>query len=343
MSAGIEQRIERFRRDFQKLEAEISKTIVGQREVIRQLLIALFAEGHVLLEGLPGLGKTLLVKSVASALRLNYRRIQGTSDLMPADVTGTMVLADGSAGGAVRFRFEPGPVFTHLLLVDEINRAGPRTQSAMLEAMQERAVTVGGETRLLEAPFMVLATQNPIETEGTYLLPAAELDRFFFKIRVSSSEVPELVEILDRTTGGPAAGPDPVLDREGVLDALRLVREVPAAAAVCRYAARLVTAAHPDRPGTAPVAKYIRYGPSPRGAQALILGGKARALVEGRLYVGMDDVRALALPALRHRIVPSFEALAEGWSPDRIAERLLEEVPLDEPRVERLLKGMAEG
>jgi MoxR-like ATPase len=310
-----------FRELAARIEAEVGKVIVGQREVIRHTLICLIAGGHALLEGVPGLGKTMLVRTLARVLDLKFARIQFTPDLMPADIVGTDILEE-SGDGRREFRFQPGPVFTNLLLADEINRATPKTQSALLEAMQERTVTVANRSYPLGPPFLVLATQNPIEMEGTYPLPEAQLDRFLFKINVAFPSSEELVEILDRTTGEAEPQVALVADGATVLAMGRLARQVPVASPVSDYAARLVVATHPAG-DAAPeaVRKYVRYGASPRAAQALILGGKVTALLAGRYNVAFEDLRAVALAALRHRVLLNFEAQAEGvGASDVVAE-----------------------
>ncbi len=315
-----------FRDLAARVEAAIQEVIVGQEEVIRLALVALLADGHLLLEGLPGLGKTMLVRTMGRALSLDFTRVQFTPDLMPADILGTDVLEMDEAGGR-RFRFHRGPVFTHLLLADEINRATPKTQSALLEAMQERQVSVGGRTYPLPRPFLVLATQNPIELEGTYPLPEAQLDRFLFKVEVGYPDEDALVEILRRTTGEEEPTIEPVADAEVVLAMQRLARAVPVATPVARYAARLIAASHPQNE-RAPemVRRYLRYGASPRGAQALIRGSKVIALLAGRYNVAVEDIRAVARAALRHRLILTYEAEAEGIVADRIIETMLNEV-----------------
>lgn len=312
-----------FREMALRIEAEIARVIVGQREVVRHTLVALLANGHLLLEGLPGLGKTMLVRTLAAALQLDFTRVQFTPDLMPADILGTDVLELGD--GERRFRFHRGPVFTNLLLADEINRATPKTQSALLEAMQERQATVGGVTYPLPSPFLVLATQNPIELEGTYPLPEAQLDRFLFKVQVGYPSVEELAEITTRTTGATAPTTTPCADAATVLAMQALVREVPVATVVNTYAARLVTATQPTAP-TAPelVRRYVRYGASPRGAQALLVGAKATALLAGRFNAAIEDVRAVAPAALRHRLIRTYEAEADGITPDALIAAVLE-------------------
>ena len=300
--------------------------IVGQSEVVRGVLTSILAGGHVLLEGVPGLGKTLLVRTLAQALRLDASRVQFTPDLMPADITGTNIIVD-DAGGRT-FRFQPGPIFANLVLADEINRATPKTQSALLEAMQERRVTVARQSHVLAEPFLVLATQNPIEMEGTYPLPEAQLDRFFFKLNVRFPSEDELVEIATRTTGTHVAGVEPVADGSAILRMAALARDLPIAQAVTRYAARVVLATHPDQ-AAAPreVKQFGRYGASPRGVQTLVLAGKIRALLEGRFNVAFEDIRAVALPALRHRIILSYEGEAEGITPDAVVTAALAAVP----------------
>jgi len=318
---------EQFRAAAARIETEVGKYIVGQREVIRHTLIALIAGGHVLLEGVPGLGKTMLVRTLARVLDLRFARISFTPDLMPADVIGTDILEEAEDGRR-EFRFQPGPVFTNLLLADEINRATPKTQSALLEAMQERTVTVANRSYPLDPPFMVLATQNPIEMEGTYPLPEAQVDRFLFKVNVEYPSSPELVEILSRTTGEQEPEVAVVADGAAVLAMGALARQVPVASPVADYAARLTMATHPENE-TAPerVRKFVRYGSSPRGAQALILGGKVTALLAGRYNVAFEDLRAVAPAALRHRILLNFEGQAEDVSTDDIIEEVVQEVP----------------
>ncbi len=330
--AALEGDVDQFRRTAAAIEAEVGQVIVGQEAVVRGALIALISGGHVLLEGVPGLGKTRLVRALAEALDLDYSRVQFTPDLMPADITGTNMISDD--GGDRRFRFEPGPVFANLVLADEINRATPKTQAALLEAMAETQVTVANTQHRLPAPFMVLATQNPIEMEGTYPLPEAQLDRFLLKIHVRFPSARELVDILDRTT----SNRDPSVSRAaGVQDILRmqaLARDVPIANHVTEYAARLVFATHPDQPGAPKVTRdYVRFGASPRGGQALVLAAKVNALIEGRYNVAYEDIRHVAHAALRHRLILNFEADAEGVSADSVLDELVMTVAPEEALV----------
>jgi len=322
---------EQFRETAAHIEAEVGKYIVGQREVVRHTLICLIAGGHALLEGVPGLGKTMLVRTLAQVLDLDFARIQFTPDLMPADIVGTDILEE-TEGGQRLFRFQPGPVFTNLLLADEINRATPKTQSALLEAMQEKTVTVANESHRLEPPFMVLATQNPIEMEGTYPLPEAQMDRFLFKVNVAFPSSQDLVEILNRTTGEVEPQVAVVADGATILAMRNLARQVPVASPVAEYASRLVVATHPQPQSggtvTAPdmVRRYVRYGSSPRGAQALILGGKVTALLAGRYNVAFEDLRAVAAAALRHRLLLNFEGQAEEVSTDDVVAAVVDSV-----------------
>jgi MoxR-like ATPase len=318
--------VRRFQDQFSAVRAQIGRVIVGQEEIVIGVLTALFAGGHVLLEGLPGLGKTRLVKTVGEVLDLQFARIQCTPDLMPADILGTTILTNG-AGGAHGFEFQRGPVFSNILLADEINRATPKTQSALLQAMQESAVTAGNTTYELPQPNFILATQNPIELEGTYPLPEAQLDRFMLKLLVRPVELGALVTILERTTAGTDSSVEKVLTREDVLAARKLVAAVPAAPPLLEYAARLVLATDPASK-TAPrsVAQNVRYGSSPRGAQALLLCAKVTALSEGRFNVAYEDIRRAALPALRHRLILNFEGEAAGAGADPLVRDVIDSV-----------------
>jgi MoxR-like ATPase len=316
--------IAEFQRRVNAVKTEMARVIVGQEQIVEGVLMCLLSGGHVLLEGVPGLGKTLMVRTLGQSLGLQFARIQFTPDLMPADVTGTNIISE-TPEGRKEFQFQRGPVFTNVLLADEINRATPKTQSALLEAMQERSVTVAGNTYNLEEPYIVLATQNPIEMEGTYPLPEAQLDRFLFKMKVYFPTLEEMSEILDRTTSTENDHPQQVLDAAGIMALRRLVREVPIAPHVQEHAVRLTLATHPDSEyATEDVQKFVRYGASPRGAQALILSGKVRALLQGRTNVSYEDIDFVARPALRHRIVLNFEGQAEGIDTDTIIEALLE-------------------
>jgi len=325
-----ESRVQAFVTAFEGLRAEVEKVIVGHREVITHVLTGMFAGGHVLLEGVPGLGKTLLIKTLSEGLDLSFSRIQFTPDLMPADITGTNVLTDDPSGRKI-FEFQRGPVFAHIVLADEINRATPKTQSALLEAMQEQSVTVGGKMHRLENPFMVLATQNPIEMEGTYPLPEAQVDRFFFKLLLQYPTREELGRIADLTTAAPPAALRELLDATSVLEMRQWVRDVPLAEVVKDYAVRLVLGTHPQRGQAkdgAPLAqKFVLYGSSPRGLQSLILAAKARALLAGRPNVSFEDIRTMLPPSLRHRLILNLEADAEGVSAEKVLNEVLERVP----------------
>jgi MoxR-like ATPase len=324
---NTEEQIVTFRDTYAALRAEIGKVIVGQDEIVEGTLIAVFAGGHVLLEGVPGLGKTLLVRTLGEVLDLLFSRIQFTPDLMPADIIGTNLVME-TPDGRRFFEFQRGPVFANLILADEINRATPKTQSALLEAMQEHSVTAAGEMRRLSEPFFVLATQNPIDQEGTYPLPEAQLDRFFFKLLVGYPNGVELTEVLNRTTETARAQVNRILAREALIELQQLVRQVPVATHVKDWAVRLVLATHPKTESGVPIAsQFLRYGASPRGAQTLILAGKVRALALGRFNVSLDDLEAVALPALRHRLILNFEAEAEGITTDHIIRQVLTEVP----------------
>lgn len=310
-----------------RIESEVGRVIVGQSTVVRTVLLALLCEGHVLLEGVPGLGKTRLLTTLANVVSLDFGRIQFTPDLMPADVTGTQVLEEDDDGRR-SFQFRAGPVFNGLVLADEINRATPKTQSSLLEAMAERSVTVAGTTRKLPRPFLVMATQNPIEQEGTYPLPEAQLDRFIFKANVPFPSAGELVDIVTRTTGGAEDRPDKVANAEVLQSMIALTRQVPVADDVTRHAVELVVGTHPDSDGASdPIRNYVRAGASPRGAQALILGAKAMALLDGRPSASVDDVRELAPAALAHRLVVGYEAAADGMSSLQLIDALLDAIP----------------
>jgi MoxR-like ATPase len=333
----MEHELSFFAERVQRLRDEVGRVLVGQKDVVDGVVTCLVADGHALLEGVPGLGKTLLVRTLGSCLDMRMGRIQFTPDLMPADILGTHVLEESETGRRLVFR--EGPVFTQLLLADEINRATPKTQSALLEAMQERQVTLAGVRRPLPAPFFVLATQNPLEQEGTYPLPEAQLDRFFFKILVPFPTLDELVGIVERTTGNTEAHAGVVLSPEELSELRRIVRDVPVAPEVVRYAMRLVLGTHSESEHSTPTARqYLRYGASPRGAQTLVLGARVRALLAGRLHASLSDVRSVALPALRHRIGLNFDAEAEGLSADKLVARVLDEVPEVESRVARELR-----
>jgi MoxR-like ATPase len=305
---------------------EISKIIVGQEDVVEGVLICLLAGGHVLLEGVPGLGKTTLLRTLAKTLHLKYSRIQFTPDLMPADIVGSMIIDTDEHGGK-GLRFQPGPIFANLVLADEINRATPKTQSALLEAMQERTVTSGTTTHELERPFLVMATQNPIEMEGTYPLPEAQLDRFLMKILVVYPSREELSRIVERTIAREEITPDAVLDREEILEVRHVCRQVLVAPHVQEYAIQLVMATQPEQSEAHPLArKYVRYGSSPRGAQALVECGRVLALMRGRFHLAAEDVRTVAPAVLRHRIILNFDAHADGQTPETILNELIQDV-----------------
>jgi MoxR-like ATPase len=317
-------KVENFRTVFQRVHAEMSKMMVGQEEILEGVLVALFAGGHVLLEGVPGLGKTMLVRTLAEAVNVKFARVQFTPDLMPADIVGTNVIMEDEQGRK-EFRFQPGPIFANIVLADEINRATPKTQSALLEAMQENHVTVGGTQHRLQQPFLVLATQNPLEMEGTYPLPEAQLDRFFFKLKVRFPSAGEMHTIIERTTTTTSPAIVNALHNPQEILAMReIVREVPMARDVQAHAIDLVMCTHPDDKHASPLAKkYVRYGASPRGAQALILAGKIHALLDHRYHVSCADIDKAALAALRHRIILNFEGEAEGTSTDDVIAEIL--------------------
>jgi MoxR-like ATPase len=323
-TAPLEAQVQQFKDSFARIRDEMGKMMVGQQDIVEGVLVALFAGGHVLLEGVPGLGKTMLVRTLADAVNVKFSRIQFTPDLMPADIVGTNIIMEDEAGRK-EFEFQRGAVFANIVLADEINRATPKTQSALLEAMQEHHVTVGGTQHLLEEPFLVLATQNPLEMEGTYPLPEAQLDRFFFKLKVLYPTADDLHTILDRTTTKSAPQVSKVLHDPSEVVALRdVVRQVPLAKDVQTFAIDLVLATHPETAQASPLAKkYVRYGASPRGAQALILAGKIYALLDDRYHVSRADIEKAAAPALRHRIILNFEGEAEGTTTDDVIAEIL--------------------
>jgi MoxR-like ATPase len=324
---NMQQQAEEFRQRYTAVRNEIGKVIVGHDDIVHGVLTCLFVGGHCLLEGVPGLGKTLLVRTLAEALHLDFSRIQFTPDLMPADILGTNMVMESPDGRKV-FEFQKGPIFTQICLADEINRATPKTQSAMLETMQEGTVTVAGQRFELKKPFFVMATQNPIEQEGTYPLPEAQLDRFFFKLVVGYSSREELSTIVDRTTRGITVTPENVMDGSEIIRWQKLIREVILAKHVQDYIVRLTLATHPEGPHSLPITnKYLRWGSSPRGAQTLALAAKVRALLEGRFNVSFEDVRRVYLPALRHRVILNFEAQAEGMETDHVLLEILEQLP----------------
>lgn len=327
MNEQTRQRVEDFTKKIGLLREEVGKVIVGMRDVVDGVLTCMLAGSHALLEGVPGLGKTMLVRTLAESLGLQFSRIQFTPDLMPADIIGTTVI-DETSSGAKAFEFRKGPVFANIVLADEVNRATPKTQSALLEAMQEHRVTSGKTTYTLQPPFFVLATQNPLEMEGTYPLPEAQMDRFFFKLNVTFPGRDELHMILDRTTGAEDAKVTPVLTREEILEMQALVREVPVARHVQDYAVRLLQATHPggeESPDM--VRRFVRYGGSPRGAQSMLLAAKIRALFEGRFAASIDDIKAVLLPSMRHRVLLNFEGEAEGIRADQVLEQIMKKLP----------------
>ena len=329
MSIGesMQQQAEQFRQRYTAVKEQIGRVIVGHDDIVHGVLTSMFIGGHCLLEGVPGLGKTLLVRTLAEALNLNFNRVQFTPDLMPSDILGTNIITENEAGRRV-FEFQKGPIFTQICLADEINRATPKTQSALLETMQEGTVTVAGTRYELDKPFFVMATQNPIEQEGTYPLPEAQLDRFLFKLVVGYSGREELATIVDRTTRGVTIKPDKVMDGTEIKQWQRLIRDVILASHVQDYIVRLILATHPQGPFALPITnQYLRWGASPRGAQTLALAAKVRALLEGRYNVSFEDVRRVYLPALRHRVILNFEAQAEGLDTDHVLLEILEKLP----------------
>lgn len=325
--SDIQRICQEFQADYRAIETEIGKVIVGQKSVIEEVLVTLFADGHALLEGVPGLAKTLLIRTLADAIHLDFNRIQFTPDLMPADITGTNIIEEDEHGRK-GYKFIAGPIFANIILADEINRATPKTQSAMLESMQERSVTVHGEHRDLPPPFLVLATQNPLEQEGTYPLPEAQLDRFMLKIDVGYPTEDELMEVIERTTTAKSAKVNAVVSGPRILEMKQLVRQVPAAEHVVRYAVRLALATHIDNiRAPESVKRYVRYGASPRAVQAMILCGKVLALLDNRFNLAYEDIRRVALPVLRHRTILNFEAEAEGVKSDKIIRDIIAAVP----------------
>jgi MoxR-like ATPase len=322
----VEALVAGFRKDVQRLRDEVAKVIVGHEAIVEGVVMALLAGGHALLEGVPGLGKTMLVRTLAEAVDLTFSRVQFTPDLMPADIVGTTMLVEDERGHR-RFEFQRGPIFANVVLADEVNRATPKTQSALLEAMQEHSVTVAKTTYKLDPPFFVLATQNPLEMEGTYPLPEAQLDRFFVKLKVTFPSREALHTILDRTTGGSDVRAEKVVSGQRLVELRELVRHVPVARPVQDFAIRILEATHPGDKAPALTRKYIRYGASPRGAQACLLGAKIRALLDGRFAVSCADVKAVARPTLRHRLILNFEGEAEGIDPDTVIDQILVELP----------------
>ncbi|REK20384.1 MAG: MoxR family ATPase [Planctomycetota bacterium] len=325
-SAALKSQLDDFREDFKKLRAEVGKVIVGQEDIVDGTLSALIAGGHVLLEGVPGLGKTLLVRTLADALHLQFSRVQFTPDLMPADLVGTNVVME-TADGRKKFEFQKGPIFANIVLADEINRATPKTQSALLEAMQEHHVTVGGQTYHLPEPFLVMATQNPLEMEGTYPLPEAQLDRFFSKLLVRYPSAADMEDILDRTTSVETPEAQPVLAGERILELRTLARQIPIADEIRRHAINLVLATHPDNAlATEMVKRFVRFGSSPRGAQSLILAAKISAILDERYHVSKEDLQTAAHSALRHRLILNFEGQAENISTDEVIHDVVKSV-----------------
>jgi len=328
-SSSFEANAAHFVEAFQRIQKEISKVIVGHQRLIEDVLTGLFAGGHVLLEGVPGIGKTMLVSTLANTVDCTFSRIQFTPDLMPSDIIGTRIVSDDESGRK-HFSFQKGPVFTHVLLADEINRATPKTQSALLEAMQEKAVTVHGQRHVLEPPFFVLATQNPLEMEGTYPLPEAQLDRFVFKLTVDFPPLDDLIEVARRTTQRETPRANIVVKHDEIVQLMGVVRDVPIAPHVEKYAAHLLHASHPGTPNAPEmVRQYVKYGASPRGLQALILGGKVRALLDNRFNVSVEDIKQVSRAALRHRLLLNFEGEAEEIKTDAIIRSIIEKIPVE--------------
>jgi MoxR-like ATPase len=328
-TTAVAQHIDLFRERFERITREVGRRIVGHEDIVSFTVTSLLGGGHVLLEGIPGVGKTSLVHTLADVLHLSFSRIQFTPDLMPADIVGTNVIQENPHGGTF-FEFQPGPVFANIVLADEINRATPKTQSALLEAMQDMSVSVGRTTHRLEQPFLVLATQNPLEMEGTYPLPEAQLDRFFFKLKISYPPEEALHQIIERTTSVADIAVDRVVDALEILEMRQVARSVPIARPVQSYAVQLTLGSHPQSPYATPLVKrYVRYGASPRAAQALVLAGKIHALTRGHAFVAVEDIRAVALPALRHRLLLNFEGEAEQVNPDTLVQELLATLPAD--------------
>jgi len=335
LEGGDVHAVEKLNEAYRQIVSQLEKVIVGQRQVIEELLIALFARGHCLLVGVPGLAKTLMIRTLADTLSLKFNRIQFTPDLMPSDITGTDVIHEDKVTGHREYRFLPGPVFANVILADEINRTPPKTQAALLEAMQEHQVTVGGQRHALSQPFFVLATQNPIEHEGTYPLPEAQLDRFMFHVFVDYPSEDEELEIVKRTTTEMEARLATTLDAAGIVDLTRIVRRVPIADHTARYALKLARMTRASQPGVPSLVRdYVMWGAGPRASQYMVLGGKARAVLHGRFHVGLEDIQAVAAPVLRHRIKTNFNADAEGITPDEIVRRLIESVPTTSNGVE---------
>jgi MoxR-like ATPase len=329
-ATAVAQQIDQFRERFARITSQVGLRIVGNEEIVEHTVTALLAGGHVLLEGIPGVGKTSLVHTLADVLHLKFSRIQFTPDLMPADIVGTNIVQEHAHGKGTFFEFQSGPIFANVVLADEINRATPKTQSALLEAMQEMSVSVGKTTYQLEQPFLVLATQNPLEMEGTYPLPEAQLDRFFFKLKVTYPPEAALHQILERTTTDQTTPVQRVMDGPEILEMRHVVRQVPIARPVQAYAIRLTLGSHPESHYASPLVKrYVRYGASPRAAQALVLAGKIHAITRGQAFVSVDDIRAVAMPALRHRLLLNFEGEAEQINADTIVSELLANTPAE--------------